>query len=180
MRQYFSSIDKNSIYNLLIDCYPLHPISCLILPILSQKIAQNERTIFSFITSSQVQSLSYWLFNLEKGEFVKPHHIYDYFVSNQITLITDSITNRRWVEVSEAINRLEDESYLPVLKTIGVLNILTGASNIKASKEILTLCDFKNLDKQLEYLEKNQLLNSENILMIIEFGKVVILILNLN
>ena len=77
MRQYFSSIDKSSIYNLLIDCYPLHPISCLILPILSQKIAQNERTIFSFITSSQVQSLSYWLSKLEMGEFVKPHHIYD-------------------------------------------------------------------------------------------------------
>ena len=70
------------------------------------------------------------------GEFGKPHHIYDYFVSNQITLITDSITNRRWVEVQGAINRLENESYLPVLKTIGVLNILTGASSIKASKEI--------------------------------------------
>ena len=92
---------------------------------------------------------------MKKGEFVKPYHIYDYFVSNQITLITDSITNRRWVEVSEAINRLEDESYLPLLKTIGVLNILTGASNIKASKEVLALCDFKNLDKQLEYLEKS-------------------------
>lgn len=158
LRQYFSTLDKNSIYNLLIDCYPLHPISCLILPILSQKIAQNERTIFSFITSSQVQSLSYWLSNLEKGEFVKPYHIYDYFVSNQITLITDSITNRRWVEVSEAINRLEDESYLPLLKTIGVLNILTGASTIKASKEVLALCDFKNLDKQLEYLEKKSII----------------------
>lgn len=158
LRQYFSSIDKNSIYNLLIDCYPLHPISCLILPLLSQKIAQNERTIFSFITSSQVQSLSYWLSKLEKGEFVKPNHIYDYFVSNQITLITDSITNRRWVEVSEAINRLEDESYLEVLKTIGVLNILTGASTIKASKEVLALCDFKNLDKQLEYLEKKSII----------------------
>ena len=158
LRQYFSSIDKSSIYNLLIECYPLHPISCLILPILSQKIAQNERTIFSFITSSQVQSLSYWLSKIEMGEFIKPHHIYDYFVSNQITLITDSITNRRWVEVSEAVNRLEDESYLPVLKTIGVLNILTGSINIKASKEILSLCGFKNLDKQLEYLEKKSII----------------------
>ena len=62
------------------------------------------------------------------------------------------MTNRRWVEVSEAINRLEDTTYLPLLKTIGVINIITGTSSIKASKEILTLCGFDNLDKQLEYL----------------------------
>ncbi len=30
-------------------CYPLHPISALILPLLCQKIAQNERTLFSYL-----------------------------------------------------------------------------------------------------------------------------------
>ena len=49
LRQYFLSIEKNSIHQLLMDCYPLHPVSCMMLPILSQKIAQNERTVFSFI-----------------------------------------------------------------------------------------------------------------------------------
>ena len=158
LRQHFLSIEKNSIHQLLMDCYPLHPVSCMMLPILSQKIAQNERTVFSFITSSQVNSFSYWLKKLKFGEFIKPHHIYDYFISNQITLISDSMTNRRWVEVSEAINRLEDEFYLPLLKTIGVINIITGTSSIKASREILTLCDFDNLDKQLEYLEKKSII----------------------
>ena len=33
------------------DCYPLHPVSIFILPRLSERVAQNERTLFTFLSS---------------------------------------------------------------------------------------------------------------------------------
>ena len=45
---------ENVLYqNLFKQCYPLHPVSALILPILCQKIAQNERTLFSYLGSKE-------------------------------------------------------------------------------------------------------------------------------
>ncbi|MFE8035434.1 hypothetical protein [Thiohalocapsa marina] len=38
-------------------CYPLHPVTLLILPTLCQKVAQNERTLFSYLGSSEPYGL---------------------------------------------------------------------------------------------------------------------------
>lgn len=39
---------------ILTQCYPLHPMAALILPTLCQKVAQNERTLFSYLGSQEV------------------------------------------------------------------------------------------------------------------------------
>jgi hypothetical protein len=38
---------------LFLRCYPLHPLSLLVLPTLCQKVAQNERTLFSYLGSAE-------------------------------------------------------------------------------------------------------------------------------
>src|SRR5699024_5853607 len=38
--------ESNSLFT---ACYPLHPVSAILLPALCQKIAQNERTLFSYL-----------------------------------------------------------------------------------------------------------------------------------
>ena len=150
--------DETYFRKLLERCYPLHPLSSVILPILSQKIAQNERTIFSFITGNQMNSLTSILNKLNIGSFVEPYHIYDYFISNQASLISDSFTHRRWIEVSEAIERLEDKKYLPLLKTIGLFNIIGNSGQLKASIEALKSLSFPSLEDQLKYLQKKSLI----------------------
>ena len=66
------------------SCYPLHPISALILPILCQKVAQNERTLFSYLGSKESHG---FVDSLEKinniGDQVEPWEIYEYFIRNQ-------------------------------------------------------------------------------------------------
>lgn len=67
--------------SLIIDCFPLHPISTFILPRLSEKIAQNERTLFTFLSSEQKYTLAAFL--KEKAtsafELLTPDWLYDYF-----------------------------------------------------------------------------------------------------
>lgn len=68
------------------DCYPLSPYTSYILPLLSERIAQNERTMFTFLSGDGKHSLSRLL---EKNDFSKtgkggltlitPDALYDYF-----------------------------------------------------------------------------------------------------
>ena len=89
----FAELEERYLANGLIDsknddgmkaaiygCYPLHPISTFILPRLSEKVAQNERTLFTFLSSQEKYTLSAFLDNAE-GDFpmLTPDYVYDYF-----------------------------------------------------------------------------------------------------
>jgi hypothetical protein len=127
--------------------YPLHPVSLLILPVLCQRVAQNERTLFSYLGSSEAHGFQSALESTELLDrlplpYVFPWEIYEYFVLSEPGLVTDQSTHRRWAEVVTAIERL-GEPVGPVarlLKTIGVLNIAGAQGGLKASKELLKLC----------------------------------------
>lgn len=125
---------------LFMSCYPLHPVSAVLLPLLCQKVAQNERSLFSYLGSHEDFGLADMLQKItEVGEFVYPHHIFDYFITNQSAVVGDYLTHRRWVEVVTAIERLGDAKPVEIqlLKTIGILNIIGGKGGFKASKDLL-------------------------------------------
>ncbi|MCP4487140.1 MAG: hypothetical protein GY820_07465 [Gammaproteobacteria bacterium] len=128
---------------LFANCYPLHPLSAVILPILCQKVAQNERTLFSYLGSHEEFGLTHMLSMLMNlDEMILPHHIFDYFIQNQSAVLGDHLTHRRWVEVVTALERLGDapEDEINLLKTIGILNIIGGRGGLKASKAVLGIC----------------------------------------
>ncbi|MBA6414181.1 hypothetical protein H2508_13785 [Parahaliea sp. F7430] len=138
-----SGLKKREAINLFESCYPLHPISALILPVLCQKVAQNERTLFSYLGSHEEFGLADMISRLESvNDWVKPHHIFDYFISNQSAALSDYATHRRWAEVVTALERMGDasDSDVALLKTIGLLNIIGAKGGLKASKSILSLC----------------------------------------
>lgn len=125
------------------QCYPLHPVSVLLLPVLCQKVAQNERTLFSYLGSNETHGFKDSLRQLPKvGEWIYPWEIYDYFILNQPAALTDHYTHRRWAEVVTAIERLGDAApeHIQLLKTIGLLNIIGVQGGFKASKKIIRLC----------------------------------------
>lgn len=62
-------------------CYPLHPVSTFILPRLSEKVAQNERTLFTFLSADGASTLSAFIKSAPENKFnlLTPDLIYDYF-----------------------------------------------------------------------------------------------------
>ncbi|WP_462158657.1 hypothetical protein [Pseudoalteromonas sp. GB56] len=134
-----SVINKEEAQTLFIQCYPLHPISALILPHLCQKLAQNERTLFNFLGSAEEFGFLSTLKHLREGEFITPDVIFDYFITNQSSVVSDHLTHRRWAEVVTAIERLgaAEESVSRLLKTIGLFNIINAKGNFKAQQALL-------------------------------------------
>jgi hypothetical protein len=76
-------LDKNNpdeVNTAVEGCYPLHPISTFILPRLSEKVAQNERTLFTFLSADDKFTLSAFVRSAGEGfALLTPDYIYDYF-----------------------------------------------------------------------------------------------------
>lgn len=122
-------------------CYPLHPLAALVLPTLCQRVAQNERTLFSYLGSHEPNGFRDSLSRLADNGWVMPSEVYDYFILNQPRLTTDLATQRRWVEVVTAVERLGDGTAgeVAVLKAVGLLNIIGAHAGLKASRDIVDL-----------------------------------------
>ena len=158
-----STLEKSSAEQLFYDCYPLHPLSALVLPILCQKVAQNERTLFSYLGSKETHGFIDSLTRCENsGDQIQPWEVYEYFIRNQPVATSDHFTHRRWAEVVTAVERLGDAEFesIQTLKTIGLLNIIGGQGGLKASPLLLETCSSskKCFDKSIEDLQKNSII----------------------
>jgi len=92
-------------------CYPLHPISTFILPRLSEKVAQNERTLFTFLSSDNKHTLTAFLINA-KGDFpmLTPDHVYDYFEPLLRKEPYTSEIHRLYETTSKVLQKLDEDS----------------------------------------------------------------------
>jgi len=150
--------------DVLANCYPLHPIATLLLPTLCQKVAQNERTLFSYLGSQEYFGFKDSLNRIQNvGDWVLPWEVFEYFIENQSSSTTDHATHRRWTEVITATERLgdADEREVQLLKTIGLFNIIGRQAGFKASSEILKLCFPKpvNVEQLLKKLQGKSIIN---------------------
>ena len=104
-------------------CYPLHPISTFILPRLSEKVAQNERTLFTFLSSENKFTLSTFL-NGDDGEFpiLTPDYIYDYFEPLFRKEVYTSEAHKLYILTTNILQKLETNSLnAKIVKTIALI-----------------------------------------------------------
>lgn len=133
-------LDQSQALNLFENCYPLHPLTTLILPILCQKVAQNERTLFTYLGSREPFGLRLRLEQITAGDWVEPSELYDYFIHNQSGSFSDPLTYHRWMEVLTALERFDadpSDAAVRLLKTIGLLNLIGAQRGLKASPALL-------------------------------------------
>lgn len=147
--------------NFFSEVFPFHPLTAYILPLLAQKLAQNERTVFTFLGSSETFGFQDLIEELDFPHTIMPHHIFDYFVNNQGSYIFDHLTHRRWIEVLNAIDRAgdQDEKTLNILKTIGLFNIIGTIANLRSSNDLLSIIYGNSiLKKSIKILQDKSLI----------------------
>ena len=141
-----ATLSEDAATEIFTACYPMHPVSLLVLPTLCQRFAQNERTLFSYLGSREPHGFRDSVESLEKvGDWVHPGEVYDYFVQNQPAVLADPLTHRRWAEVVTAVERAEvacetvdaADSPVALAKAIGVLNLVSRTAGLKASEAVL-------------------------------------------
>jgi len=124
----FSELTDNELENVVFGCYPLEPITTFMLPRISEKIAQNERTLFTFLAvKGQKHTLSSFLVS-EEGTLplLTPDYIYDYFEPLFKAENYNSMTHKLWKTTSVALNKLSDEELIEkkMIKGLSLVYVL--------------------------------------------------------
>ena len=138
-------LDDNELIQLLENCLPLHPTVALLIGPLFRRFAQNERSLFAFLSSSEPHGLQNFLSNQHYDgnhlpTFSLPD-LYDYLNMSQGNKLYTSSNSKKWAEIESAITQLSDPSDLTVkmIKTIGLLGIVSEPiPNLKASEQLLS------------------------------------------
>ncbi|TKJ32900.1 MAG: hypothetical protein CEE38_22015 [Planctomycetes bacterium B3_Pla] len=142
-------------YNNVAAVFPLHPISALVLPTLCNRYAQNDRSLFTFLSSHEPDSLTSFLNETEsrkKLKTLKLDRLYDYFVESTGLLLSSRVQNQRWIEIHGRISdaRNMDADSLSVLKAIGLLNLVSLSGSIKATSKSVIYALSDSLDDNKE------------------------------
>ena len=120
-------------------CYPLHPVTTFLLPRVSEIVAQNERTLFTFLSASESNSLPQ---RCEAGDllqsFVTPDYVYDYFEPQLRREYYSSDAHSTYVLSKAALTRVEKGSLeARIIKTIAMIYLVAQFNVCPPTKTIL-------------------------------------------
>ena len=103
-------LNDNKLIQLLENCLPLHPTVALLIGPLFRRFAQNERSLFAFLSSSEPHGLQDFLSNQHYDGNLLPmfslSDLYDYLNVTLGNKLYTSSNSKKWAEIESAINRL--------------------------------------------------------------------------
>lgn len=138
--------------------YPLDYITAAILPDLSQKLAQNERTLFAFICGNEENGLKN-IVSFEKSLFITLDKLYDYFEENFKFLELDSNEYKVYKIGAHLLDNLGKDEIIEkkFIKILTLIYIYNNFSELEPSKEVMKyLLNIDDLSKiQEKLMEKN-------------------------
>jgi hypothetical protein len=142
--------------------YPLHPTVIPVLARFFRRFGQNERSLFSFLLSSEPYALQDFATNEASPATVfRLSDFYDYAANNFAHRLSGQSFRSHWNHIDARIRASENESpeIQALLKTIGILNVVSSPE-LYPSEELLrlTLGETENLEKNLRSLTKRGLI----------------------
>lgn len=122
----FADCNQEDLRFAIVECYPLHPVTTFILPRISEKVAQNERTLFTFISGQEASTLSSVLKRLD-GNFplVTADALYDYFAPQMRKEVYTSEIHQLYRLTTRILSKLEmDSLHAKIVKSIALIYCL--------------------------------------------------------
>lgn len=136
----FGDVAQEQVEKTVYGCYPLHPVSTFILPRLSERVAQNERTLFTFISAPGNSTLPAFLDKYEDDHFevITPDLIYDYFEPLFKKEVYGGSIHENYILTELILEKLSDESLeKKIVKTLALVYILEQFEKLRPSKDEL-------------------------------------------
>lgn len=130
------NFNKDFLKDIAPKLYPLDILSANILTLSLQRYGQNERSLFSFLESSDHTGLA--KFNKQENPFYNLSNVYDYLNFNFYSFLTSKYNPdfSAWSSIRSSIEEVERafdsniNDYIKAVKTIGLLNIFSASGSI--------------------------------------------------
>jgi len=130
------NFNKDFLKDIATKLYPLDILSANILTLSLQRYGQNERSLFSFLESTDHTGLA--KFNKKENPFYNLSNVYDYLNFNFYSFLTSKYNPdfSAWSSIRSSIEEVERtfdsdiNDYIKAVKTIGLLNIFSASGSI--------------------------------------------------
>ena len=124
----FTDFTQTELGDLLYAAQPFDPIALYLLPRVSARVAQNERTLFSLLYSTDL------------SQRIDVAALFDYFAPSMRSDTAVGGTHRQWLETESAITKVPDDEYaIKTLKTACLLGLGTSGERSRTGRELLLL-----------------------------------------
>lgn len=146
---------------ILKGCYPLNPIASYLLLNVSEKIAQNERTLFTFISNDEHHSMARFVseHSKEMEWSIGADLIYDYFSPLLKKEISNEYVHNIWLSAEHAIEKCESEDQKKIVKALAIVLVVNKEDEIPATDKYLRLCiNVGDSAQAIDELEEKQLI----------------------
>ncbi len=125
---------------LIARAFPLHPLTLVAVPLLFRQLAQNERSLFAFLTSHEPWSVQDFLHSARTAQahdqpLYRLPQLYAYVHTTLGASLFGRARGQRWAELAEARAQIPeaDGVLVDVLTTIGTLGALGQTHGLRAS-----------------------------------------------
>jgi len=159
-----SDAGKIALKDLAPKLYPLHPTVLPVLTKFFRRFGQNERSLFSFLLSSEPHALQDFS-TREVGidNVYRLHNFYDFAAQNFDHRLSSQSFRSHWSHIDAVIRSSahEDDQTQEILKTIGILNVIES-SELAPTRELVALAlgNPGGLDSDLKNLQHRGVLFS--------------------
>ena len=127
---------------ILKGCFPINPVASYILLNVSEKVAQNERTLFTFISNDEPHSMARYIAEHEKNMdwSIGADLIYDYFEPLFKKEVVNEYVHNIWLSTEYALNKCETEDQRRIIKALALVLVVNKEDEIPANEKYLLLC----------------------------------------
>ncbi len=158
---FFKSLFKEKDFNSIVlkGCYPLNPISAYLLLAISEKVAQNERTLFTFVSKDESNSMIRYIKKHEDEWIVGADVVYDYFSSIFKRDAMNAYIHNEWLNADYALKKADTEEEKKIIKALALINIINKEDELPAEENTIKLAtNIENASDILTELRKRDLL----------------------
>lgn len=137
-----SKFDKKDFKKIIFEgCYPLNPVSTYLLLNISEKVAQNERTLFTFISNDEPNSMARYIANHSREALwsIGADLIYDYFSGLFKKEIMNEHVHNEWLNAEHALSKCVSEEQKKIVKALAVFLIVNKDEEMPADENTLAL-----------------------------------------
>lgn len=134
----FSEFTRQDFENIVVKgCYPLSPITAYLLLNVSEKVAQNERTLFTFISKDEQFSVAHMVKTMSDNRnwIIDADLVYDYFKSLFKKDVTNEFVHNEWLNAEYAIGIASDVNQKKMLKCLAIINIVNKPDELAADEQ---------------------------------------------
>ncbi|MCY4233309.1 MAG: hypothetical protein OXE59_06165 [Bacteroidetes bacterium] len=163
----------------LLKALPLHPAVSLIIGPLFRRLAQNERSLFAFLSSGEPNSFLDVFSRKKQGGNDKTNrkkikstrllryrldHLYDYIIGSVGAALFNNNIGKLWAETESVLSRIENQNEIMVrcIKQISLLNFAGSLAGIAPTSSVLyatTDAPKEDVDLALDSLKNARLIN---------------------